>query len=69
MRLKVNEEARIHRNREFKCSNYRCPTPENSETVKQATNFLFISMRWLFHAALKQREPDGSSCEPPDRWP
>jgi hypothetical protein len=40
------------------------PTLKNRETVKQADNSLFISMRWLFHAALKRSETDRNNGEP-----
>jgi hypothetical protein len=42
-------------------SNYGWRFPQNPETVKQADNSLSVSMRWLFHAALKQSETERSS--------
>ena len=36
-------------------------TAENPETVKRLHNSLFLSITWLFHAALKQRETDCNS--------
>jgi hypothetical protein len=64
MRLKVNEEAS---NRRIRGANYRWSTPENRETTKRPHNSISLSISWLFHVALKQREPDCSSCEPAKR--
>jgi hypothetical protein len=44
-------------------------TFQNHETVKRASNSLFLSMCWLVHAGLKQREIGCNSCEPAGRWP